>query len=516
MTGPTAQGRAASRASQFWNASQGFARRGWVLPYATVLAVAVSEGLGAPTNIGSFFALAPLLASRLLGRLQVALSGIAAFVVEMFLFLSRARAEDRHEDSLILALIVVATLIAMITQEVHARDTSTLGRASGTVRLATSLLAGVDPEEAHHLLATSARTLYGAALTGVYRPAGDRMLLVASDHEPTIRAPHREITALRFPGAFGVTMHLADSESMSAAEAAMLGARGLRSLLWLPLVERGESIGVLAIAWRGYPPLNEGDLDASWQFAQLAARAIFGSERARSQAEVLDQVQELLLSPPPAWMHGWAVQVRYQSASELARIGGDFYDVIEVDHGGVAFIVADARGKGLEASSLAAILKGGFRTLAGEGLAPGRVLERLDPLVAREGGDEDFVTALVGQLGADGTVVLASAGHPLPYGVSIPHLVPSAPLGLGSAPRDAVVQLQPGERLVCYTDGLIEARDADGVFIDTDRLAVMAAVTPLDAALSALVDAVDTHASSGRRDDLALLGVEYQPEGEAR
>ena len=61
------------------------------------------------------------------------------------------------------------------------------------------------------------------------------------------------------------------------------------------------------------------------------------------------------------------VGVRYQSASGLAQIGGDFYDVVELDERGLAFILADARGKGLEASSLAAVLKGAFRSLAGEG-----------------------------------------------------------------------------------------------------------------------------------------------------
>ena len=66
-------------------------------------------------------------------------------------------------------------------------------------------------------------------------------------------------------------------------------------------------------------------------------------------------------------MANFCIEVRYQSASGLAQIGGDFYDVVELDERGLAFILADARGKGLEASSLAAVLKGAFRSLAGEG-----------------------------------------------------------------------------------------------------------------------------------------------------
>src|SRR4029450_7798065 len=108
--------------------------------------------------------------------------------------------------------------------------------------------------------------------------------------------------------------------------------------------------------------------------ASLGARAISGSERVRAQTEVLEQVQALLLTTPPAWASGFRIGVRYHSASGLAQIGGDFYDVVELDEHGLAFILADARGKGLEASSLAAVLKGAFRSLAGEGAGPGGVL----------------------------------------------------------------------------------------------------------------------------------------------
>src|SRR4029450_13456284 len=204
--------------------------------------------------------------------------------------------------------------------------------------------------------------------------------------------------------------------------------------------------------------------------ASLGARAISGSERVRAQTEVLEQVQALLLTTPPAWASGFRIGVRYQSASGLAQIGGDFYDVVELDEHGLAFILADARGKGLGGSSLAAVLKGAFRSLAGEGAGPARILNRLDRLGgregggegfvaalaggppperriraalgagavrclprlgrrgAREGGDEDFVPALAGRLHPDGRILLASAGHPAPLG--------GGPrLGPGGAPR---------------------------------------------------------------------------------
>jgi phosphoserine phosphatase RsbU/P len=182
-----------------------------------------------------------------------------------------------------------------------------------------------------------------------------------------------------------------------------------------------------------------------------------------------------------------------------------------VDARELAFILADARGKGLEASSLAAVLKGAFRTLAGEGAGPARILSRLDRLVAREGGEEDFVTALAGRVYPNGRVVLASAGHPPPLGGG-PRLVQvAAPLGLGTESNESFGLLRPGQRLVCYTDGLVEARNAAGEFIERARFEEALAAGSLTKALDRLVELVDRHAEGRHTDDLALLGLEYAP-----
>jgi serine phosphatase RsbU (regulator of sigma subunit) len=239
---------------------------------------------------------------------------------------------------------------------------------------------------------------------------------------------------------------------------------------------------------------------------------ISGSERARALAEVLERVQALLLTTPPSFLAGFQIGVRYRSASGLAQIGGDFYDLVEVGAGeGIAFILADARGKGLEASSLASVLKGAFRTLAGEGAGPAHTLSRLDHLVEREGGDEDFVTALVGRAYPGGRLILASAGHPFPLGAGPPGGKAGAPLGLGTSASESQSTLRPGQRLVCYTDGLIEARDAAGRFVDPGALDRALRRGTLSDALDELVEVVDRHSDGRRFDDLALLGLEYAP-----
>ncbi len=491
------------------------ASRGWLLPYAVVAAVvAIDLAVGRLTT-AAFLVLAPLLASRLSSdRRQVVAAGLVALATGILLG-AHAGALTTGEWELRLALIVVGTGIALVNWGVSQREQSALERTADTVKLAVALGAGVEPEEAYELLARSALTLYAADAAAVYRRQGDRMLLVAEHREQQVPPLPSRLASATLPAAFTARPFQASVRSLVAPEATMLEARGLGSVLWLPLIDASRrQTGTIALAWRRPDPrLSEQELEASQQFASLGARAISGSERARAQAEVLERVQALLLTTPPGWVSGWEVEVRYQSASGLAQIGGDFYDLVEVGEGkGIAFILADARGKGLEASSLASVLKGAFRTLAGEGVGPARVLSRLDRLVAREGGDEDFVTALVGRAYPSGRVVLASAGHPYPLGAAPRATRVGAPLGLGTRAFEAQSTLRAGQRLVCYTDGLVEARDDRGRFIDSGTLERALRGHPLAQALDELVEAADRHSAGRRLDDLALLGLEYAPE----
>jgi len=485
----------------------------WLPPYLIIAVVVAIELAVDRLSVGGFVALAPLLASRLSSRRgQVVAAGVIALLVGFALGAYTGKAVGL-QLGLRLLLIALATLFALVNWGASRREQSALERAADTIQMAAGLAAGVEPEEAYELLARSARTLYAARATAVYRRHDTEMVAVAQAHDPGIRPLPARLARASFPGAFGTSPRRASIRGGAAPEASLLEARGLGSLLWLPLLDRaGDLLGTIVLAWRERDPrLSAQALEASERFASLGARAISGSERVRAQTEVLAQVQALLLTTPPSWAAGYQVGVRYQSASGLAQIGGDFYDVVEVDDLGLAFILADARGKGLEASSLAAVLKGAFRTLAGEAAGPARILHRLDRLVAREGGEEDFVTALAGRVYPNGRVVLASAGGPPPLGGG-PRLVQvAAPLGLGAQANESYGLLRRGQRLICYTDGLVEARNTAGEFIDRARFEEATAAGSLTEALDRLVDLVVRHAEGRHEDDLALLGLEYDP-----
>jgi hypothetical protein len=493
-----------------WRSLDGLRRRGWLLPYATLAVVVWADLWFGPTvALVSFLVLAPMLASRLVGRTHVAVCGLAALVVGVVL----GEANDGSTKQLAVNIVLIAfgTLIALISQGAYRREQSALSSAGDTIDLASSLLAGVQPEEAYALLARSARTLYGADVAAVYRYDGERMTLWRDDRDASVPPMPGRFGPRAFPTAFGEVPRRVRVKDRGAPEVTMLEARGLHSLLWLPLTDDSGTVGTVALAWRRDPRLAAQGLEASRRFAVLGARAIVGSERAHMQAEVLQHVLALLLTKPPQWSRGYTLGVRYESASELAQIGGDFYDVVEVGEDALAFIIADARGKGLEASSLVAVLKGAFRSLAGEGAGPGRILTRLDRLVIREGEAEDFVTALVGRVHDDGRFTMASAGHPLPFGTVKVELQVGAPLGMGLGFPEARGILAPGDRLLCYTDGLVEARDAEGRFLDPARIEATLAGDALEGVLDALIKLVKEHAHGNLNDDLALLALEYDP-----
>ena len=502
----------ASTAPSWWLA------RTWILPYVLIAAIVVSDLLlPSSLSVGGFLVLAPLLAGRLTtGRDQVYISGVVALVVAFVLGMYVHRI-DPSQLVLREILIVLGTMFALLNQGAYRRELSAFGRAAQTITVAASLAEGVEPDQAYELVASSTRTLYEAAAVAVYRREGEVLVALAQDREPAIpRLPSR-LELGSFPAALSGRPERVTGRTLSGPEAPMLEARGLGSMLWLPLIGAAGQTGAILLAWRQRDPrLSASDLEASMRFAGLGARAIAGSERAQGIAEVLHQIQALVLETPPSWASGYRIGVRYQSASALAEIGGDFYDVVEVGDEGVAFVIADARGKGVEASSLAAVLKGAYRTLVGEGAGPAATLSRMDRLVARESGEEDFVTALSGHVYPNGRVVLASAGHPLPFGLKAPHAPQiAAPLGLGTRPTDAFGLLRPGQRLICYTDGLVEARNRAGEFIQQEVLQRAMDAGTLDEVLDQLVAEVERHSEGRRADDLALLGLEYAPAADA-
>lgn len=247
---------------------------------------------------------------------------------------------------------------------------------------------------------------------------------------------------------------------------------------------------------------------------------------------VAEVAQRCVLTPVPAKAGAVAFASRYVSATPEALIGGDFYEVIECDEpkggvlgppeGTVRAVVGDVRGKGLDAVRLAAVVLGSFREAAESLDTLEKVAHLVDRRLRRHLGAEDFVTAVFAQFGTDGTLTLVNCGHHPPLLVragALEFLSPQSattPLGLNPQPAAYAATMLPGDRLLLYTDGLVEARSQSGRVIALDRLAETLRATDLDDALGRLVDTLQSLVVGPLEDDMALVLAEFCGPGVAQ
>ena len=259
----------------------------------------------------------------------------------------------------------------------------------------------------------------------------------------------------------------------------LLRELGIRSAVIVPLTGTTGTFGALTmIAAESGRRFDEDDRRLAEDLARRASLAVETAEAFRAQSgrlaavsRVAEAAQRAILAPAPARLGPVALAARYVSAFAEAQVGGDLYEVVP-RAGGVRLIVGDVRGKGLEAVRTATVVLGEFRAAAADLEDLTTVAVQIDRRLAPYLGEEDFVTAVLAEIVDDGTLTVASCGHPAAviaardgavYEVGRPG---SLPLGLGARPSVFTVRLSVGDRVLLYTDGVAEARDLDGRFID--------------------------------------------------
>jgi GAF domain-containing protein/anti-sigma regulatory factor (Ser/Thr protein kinase) len=314
--------------------------------------------------------------------------------------------------------------------------------------------------------------------------------------------------------ATGEARSVPDLKNSDVVSAYLRDAGG--SLIGVPLTVRGRVLGVMHVSSLTTSFFTEDDLELLTVAAERAAIAFERMMIYEREHEIAVTLQQSVLPGRLPEIERLDTAVRYLPGRNELEVGGDWYDVIELGHNRVGVVVGDVVGKGVIAASAMAQLRNALRVYALDGLKPSSVLSRLGELARTVG--TPFATVAYMVIDHErGVCRYASAGHPPPL-----HLRKgwppvyleggrSTPIGIGldTRSRQASVELEPGDLLLLYTDGLVESRTltlSEGM----ERLADAVEGGPED--LDELLDhigeqlAVDT-----RQDDVALVAIRWLP-----
>ncbi len=219
-----------------------------------------------------------------------------------------------------------------------------------------------------------------------------------------------------------------------------------------------------------------------------------GLQRREQELAAARSVQELMIPHEKLETPGFEVDSVYNPANE---VGGDFFHVQPTSDGGLLVIIGDVAGKGLQAAMNVSMLMGALRRIPER--SPAKILESLNRVLL---GSDSFTTCQAAWFGADGELVLASAGHLPPYINSQEIPLPGG-LPLGVLPEvkyeEVRLYLHPGDRILLLSDGVVEARQPSGELFGFDRVHNLSNQTAFYIA--------DAAKSFGQEDDITVVTV---------
>jgi len=302
--------------------------------------------------------------------------------------------------------------------------------------------------------------------------------------------------------------------------------------VWVPLVDGLERLGVVYFEFK--PGERNVPDDGLHEFAASVAelvlvKQVYGDlfHRIRRQ-QPMSLAGEILWQLLPPLTFGTDRLVISAMLAPAYDVGGDCFDYA-CDTNTARFAVFDAMGHGLEAGLLATLAIAAYRNARRLGSDLADCANAIDSAIAQEFSDGRFVTGIVAELDlAEGRLRWHSAGHPSPLLLRSGQLVKTLdsdvdpPFGLGNAAKTmASERLEPGDRVLLYTDGIVDARSPDGDFFGVSRLVdlvtrAVAADLPVPETMRLLMHAVLDHPAGALRDDGTALLVEWKGRGAFR
>lgn len=285
----------------------------------------------------------------------------------------------------------------------------------------------------------------------------------------------------------------------------------------LPLVTAGTPLGLLCLGWRDRDGLDDDELAFLVAIAAQCAQALERAQLYEQQRRIAESLQRSLLPQGLPEVPHVDFGARYLAGSAGLQVGGDWYDVLPLPDGRVAFALGDVVGKGLPAAAAMGQVRYALQAYAALDPSPASVLTNLDDFFAARD-DEEIVTLIYGLLDPqDGVLVWSNAGHPPPVllGAEEPRTVTArsdgTPLGVRTRRQESTMQLSAGESLFLYSDGLVESRErpvGEGVeallsLVGSEQITTSTADEIAGAVLAAMLDVHEAE------DDATVLAVRW-------
>ena len=311
-----------------------------------------------------------------------------------------------------------------------------------------------------------------------------------------------------------ITREMIEASEIEPEQVEEVLSLGLRSVVVAPMATPERTVGVLSFASaESGRRFTDADLDLAVELGRRAATAVENARLYGELQRVATTLQRTLLPPQLPEVPGWRFNSLYMPAGGETEVGGDFYDVFPTAAGWMA-IMGDVVGRGPAAASLTAMGRYTLRTAGSLVGTPTMGLARLNENL-RERDEMALCTAAVVLLrAASNEASLVCAGHPLPYLLRDGHVVAVGRTGplLGAFEQGhwlpASLQLQTGDVLVLYTDGVIDARGSEGRFGEARLEETLAGAASAAEAVERIRGALEVFAGGEQDDDTAVLALQ--------
>ncbi|TDC41931.1 SpoIIE family protein phosphatase [Micromonospora sp. KC213] len=395
-------------------------------------------------------------------------------------------------------------------------------RTAALQTVTAALVAASTPEQVYDALGEVVRSSAGGNSLAVLLTEQDRLVLrYHAGYEDHVVAALRALPLSHPYPATGVSTtgqprYLGSPEEFARAQfdtrAAVPGG-GRAAWAFLPLSTGGQVLGALVIGYPRPRQFDEDERENLIAFSRLAAQALQRAFLFQAQLSIAADLQRALLPTALPTLRGARHAVRYLPWTQGADIGGDWYDVIQIDPDTAAVVIGDVAGHSPQAAAMMGQLRNAIRAYAADGHSPTGVMRRVNELLLRFEPHAMATCCYLELHLTEGTATAVLAGHPPPvlrvdgHARCLP-LRTGPPLGVrGAHYHDSTFLLPSGCSLVLYTDGLVEDRRY-----------------PLDQGLTDLLAALDSAPTDNpedlvehlvkadigpypRRDDVAILAL---------